>query len=215
MSVDICAEPNYLRVQSENPMKSTVDNGSVVGSACREKDGEFGPDGLGPDVSWFAENWQTVCDLVTRQAGRPPVIYDQSVGLMALVRSARGRGQQLGNINRTSLPERFLLKGPGCPEGEGAGCAVPGRRDERRDRGASEARLRSLATPATSPVSSTTTPKRCGVAGLGSRHQRFQVGAHPGGGYVDVPYAHKKGAARAAASASSASRSSAPFRLLL
>ena len=78
----------------------------------REKDGEFGPDGLGPDVSWFAENWQTVRDL---RLGKPvglPVIYDQSVGLMALVRSAVGEAN-LGNIDSDITPERFLLKGTG------------------------------------------------------------------------------------------------------
>lgn len=84
-------------------MKSTVSTDQWRELLVREARGDFREEGLGADIQWFADNWQTVRGLRngTIVLAKPiglPTTYDQSLGLRKLIERAVG-DRNLGNIN--------------------------------------------------------------------------------------------------------------------
>ena len=96
-------------------MKSTISTDQWRELLNREFRGEFGEEGLGADVQWFADNLRIVRDLRIGaiKLAKPidlPTTYDQFLGLTELIKRAVGK-RNLGHINSDITQERFPLHG--------------------------------------------------------------------------------------------------------
>lgn len=98
----------------EKMQRSTVTVGQVRDLLNREARGEFGEEGLGADLQWFADNQRIVRGLRngTIKFAKPPLnfstAYNQALGLARLLRRAVGK---LGTIHPDITQKRFPFKG--------------------------------------------------------------------------------------------------------